>query len=88
MTDKIGQQIDVGSLVIFIEPVYKSFRWRIGLVEGFTDKMVKIVQTDLETTDKSKTELSKRSPKSLIVVSELKQLYHLESVGYLMGKIV
>lgn len=87
MTDKIGQLIGIGDYVISVQSKYRGFSWVLGIVEGFTEKRVKIRFTDLEMTDRSRESTSMKSPESLIVMNEHSNIRHLESAQLLRGLV-
>lgn len=87
MTDRIGTHIQVGDTVLSVQSKYRGFKYILGIVDGFTEKRVRIRYTDLLIDDKSKEETSMKSPESLIVVETLVQIHSLESVQLLRGKL-
>lgn len=72
MSDKVGAMLQRGDTVLFVKAGYNhSFKWMVGKVIGFTDKMVKLAITELDLGDKPKMALSNRAPSSLLVTNDL-----------------
>jgi hypothetical protein len=87
MTDMIGNEIQVGSYVLSVQTKYRGFKWIMGIVEGLTEKRVKIKYTDLHITDSSKIETSAKAPHTLLVCDEIPKAPYTEAAELLRGKL-